>query len=82
MATKAQVEKLERRENQEARLTAHRTGNYQSKAFKTDEVRLERPTNCYACTWERLPDNTGFRLKFAHKLCHSLHELEARQDQE
>jgi hypothetical protein len=74
MATKTQVEQLERKENQEARSTAHRTGNYQSKAFKTGEVCLERPYNCYGCNWERLPNNKGFRLKFAHKLCYAQHE--------
>lgn len=73
MSTKTQSEKIDTAERNEARSTNRRTGNYRFDPFKDDEVVSERPYNCYGCSWERLPNNKGFRLKFAHKLCHVNH---------
>jgi hypothetical protein len=73
MATKAQVQHEEREMRQEARATAHRTGNYRLDPFKDSETVTQRPTNCYGCSWEIQPDKT-YRLKFRHKLCYPGHE--------
>ena len=72
MPTKTHFDKIEASERNTARSEAHRTGNYRLDPFKDKEVVTERPSNCYGCSWERLPEG-GFRLKFKHKTCHANH---------
>lgn len=67
-------DKLEASQRNEARAEAHRTGNYRLDPFQDKEVVEQRPSNCYGCSYERLPNNSGFRLKFKHKLCYAGHE--------
>lgn len=72
-------DKLEAQERNTARSEAHRTGNYRLDPFRDSEVVPERPSNCYGCSWERLPNNKGFRLKFKHKLCYANHVTDGTQ---
>ena len=73
MVARTYFDKQETAARNDARSTNKKTGRYQFEPFKDDEVVKERPINCFKCSWERLPNNGGFRLKFKHKNCYPDH---------
>lgn len=76
MVARTHFDKQEASERNEARIFAHRTGNYHFEPFREPEEVTERPYNCYGCSWERMPSG-HFRLKFKHHTCYPQHATDS-----